>query len=262
MCVDRPSSADWHAACSLRRMTSVPETPARRPSARAGGDSHRHISWLSDVVLGGQDGLVNVLGMVLGVVAASGDARVVLAAGLAAGFSGSISMAAVAYTSTRAAADLFQSERAREYRHIAASPDRERDEVREIYARKGFSGELLDRIVETITNDKDVWVAIMMMEEHRLTDVDRASSLRSAAVVGASSFVGSLVPLGPFLFLPLHAGAWAAAALAAGTLFALGVYKATVTVGSRVKSGLELAAIGSTSAAVGYAVGAALGVAG
>jgi predicted membrane protein (TIGR00267 family) len=222
-------------------------------------DPHRKTTWLADVVLGGQDGLVNVLGMVLGVAAATGSARVVLVAGLAAGFSGSVSMAAVAFTSTRAAADLFRSEREREYRHVEAVPHLEREEVRQIYARKGFAGELLDRIVETITSDKDVWVAIMMTEEHRLTDIDRKTSLRSAAIVGAASLVGSLLPLSPFLVLPVAAGAWSAIALAATTLFALGVYKAKVTIGHPLKSGLELAAIGTASALVGYVVGALVG---
>jgi predicted membrane protein (TIGR00267 family) len=209
-------------------------------------------------VLGGQDGVVNVLGMVLGVVAATGSARVVLVAGLAAGLSNSVSMAAVAYTSTRAAGDLFRSERAREYRHIEATPQLERDEIRDIYGRKGFGGELLERIVETITSHKDVWVAIMMMEEHHLTDVDRTKSFRSAAIVGASALVGSLLPLSPFLMLPVASTAWSAVALAAAALFALGVYKAKVTVGHPVKSGLELAAIGIASALIGYAVGALL----
>jgi vacuolar iron transporter family protein len=222
-------------------------------------DPHRSRSRLTDVVLGGQDGLVNVLGMVLGVAAATGSVRVVLVAGLAAGFSGSVSMAAVAYTSTRAAGDLFTSEREREYRHIEAVPHLEREEVREIYARKGFEGELLDRIVETITSHKDVWVAVMMTEEHRLTDVDRKTSLRSAAIVGAASLTGSLLPLSPFLVLPIVAGAWTAVVFAAATLFALGVYKARVTVGHPLKSGFELAAIGTASAMVGYAVGALMG---
>jgi VIT1/CCC1 family predicted Fe2+/Mn2+ transporter len=168
-------------------------------------------------------------------------------------------MAAVAYTSTRAAGELFRAERAREYRHIEAVPDVEREEVREIYAAKGFSGDLLDRIVAAITSDKNVWVALMMSEEHHLNDVEGKKSLRSAAIVGVSALVGSLLPLAPFLVLPLVAGAWTAVALAAATLFALGVYKAKVTIGHPVRSGLELAAIGTASAVVGYAVGALIG---
>ena len=63
-------------------------------------DPHKKGSTLSDVILGGQDGLVNVLGVILGVAAATGDAYIVMVAGLAATFAESVSMGAVAYTST------------------------------------------------------------------------------------------------------------------------------------------------------------------
>ncbi|HZY44053.1 MAG TPA: VIT1/CCC1 transporter family protein, partial [Anaerolineae bacterium] len=69
---------------------------------------------LSDVILGGQDGLVNVLGVILGVAAASSDPRIVIAAGLAATFAESISMGAVAYTTTMADRDFYLSEIERE----------------------------------------------------------------------------------------------------------------------------------------------------
>jgi len=85
-------------------------------------DPHRRASWLSNIILGGQDGLVNVLGVVLGVAAATNDTRIVLVAGLAATFAESVSMGAVAYTSTRADSDFYESEREREYRHIVGSP--------------------------------------------------------------------------------------------------------------------------------------------
>jgi predicted membrane protein (TIGR00267 family) len=219
-------------------------------------DPHRSVPWLSDVVLGGQDGLVNVLGVVLGVAAATGSPRVVLAAGLAAAFAESVSMAAVAYTSSAATGELYTSERAREYRHIEAVPDIERAEVRAIYARKGFSGDLLERIVETITSNKDVWVAVMMAEEHGLVSVDRRSSLRSALVVGVASLVGSLLPLAPYAIAPGRASSWIAVLLAAVTLFAFGAFKARVTTGRPLRSGAELALIGTVSALVGYAVGA------
>jgi VIT1/CCC1 family predicted Fe2+/Mn2+ transporter len=219
-------------------------------------DPHRRAPWLADVVLGGQDGLVNVLGVVLGVAAATGNARVVLAAGLAAAFAESVSMAAVAYTSSAASGEQYASERAREYRHIEVVPELERAEVRAIYAKKGFSGELLDRIVETITRNKDVWVAVMMAEEHRLTEVDRRSSLRSALVVGVAALVGSLLPLAPYAVLPGRVSSGAAVVLAAAALFAFGAYKARMTSGRPLRGGAELALIGTASALVGYAIGA------
>jgi vacuolar iron transporter family protein len=223
-------------------------------------DPHRGGSALSNVILGGQDGVVNVLGVLLGVAAASGSARIVLAAGLATTFAESISMAAVAYTTTVAQMDIYRSERAREYRHVHTVPALERDEVRALYASKGFGGELLERIVATITADPDVWVAVMMAEEHGLAPVGRGQSIRSALVVGAASLVGSLIPVLPFLLLGLRAAAWASVIVAASALFAVGVYKARTTLGHPIKAGLEMAAIGTASALVGWGIGAMFGV--
>ena len=236
------------------------DIPEREREYHTRVDPHRGASALSDVILGGQDGLVNVLGVILGVAAATADTRIVLVAGLAATFAESVSMGAVAYTSTLADADFYESERAREYRHVAAAPALERDEVRGIYQRKGFSGELLDRIVETITRDKDVWVAVMMADEHHLAPADRRSARRSAAVVGVSALVGSLVPLAPFFVLPVQYSMWVSIVLAAAVLFAVGAYKARLTVGTPGKSGLEMAVIGILSALVGYVVGVLLKV--
>jgi predicted membrane protein (TIGR00267 family) len=219
-------------------------------------DPHRRASGLSDIILGGQDGLVNVLGVILGVAAATHDPRIVLVAGLAATFAESVSMGAVAYTSTLADADYYESERAREFRHIAEVPHLEKNEIREIYAGKGFNGELLDRIVETITANEDVWVAVMMSEEHQLSPTNRRQAIKSALVVGFAAIVGSLIPLAPFIFLPVVHSMWVAVVVTALVLFGVGVYKARTTVGHPGKSGLEMALIGTLSALVGYAVGA------
>jgi VIT1/CCC1 family predicted Fe2+/Mn2+ transporter len=228
------------------------------PHLEDGRDPHRQASALSDIILGGQDGLVNVLGVVLGVAAATSDPRIVLVAGLAATFAESVSMGAVAYTSTMADADFYESEREREYRHIRDMPHLEREEVRGIYSRRGFKGDLLERIVDTITAKQDIWVAVMMAEEHRLTPIDRTHASRSALVVGVSAIVGSLIPLGPFIFLPVGLSIWVSILITAVVLFGVGAYKARITVGRPWKSGLEMAVIGTVSALVGYAVGTVL----
>jgi vacuolar iron transporter family protein len=223
-------------------------------------DPHRRASGLSDIILGGQDGLVNVLGVILGVAAATHDPRIVLVAGLAATFAESVSMGAVAYTSTLADADFYESEKAREYRHLDQAPDIERQEILEIYRQKGFEGELLKRIVDTITANKDVWVAVMMSEEHQLSPTNRMRAIRSAGVVGVSAVIGSLLPLMPFLVLPVSTAIPTSIVLSAFVLFAVGAYKARTTVGHPTKSGLEMAIIGTVSALVGYVVGLLLKV--
>jgi VIT1/CCC1 family predicted Fe2+/Mn2+ transporter len=139
-------------------------------------------------------------------------------------------------------------------------PELERQEIRELYARKGFTGDLLDRIVATITANPDVWVAVMLAEEHQLTPISRAHALRSALIVGVSAVVGSLIPLIPFVILPVGMSMWVSIVVAALVLFGVGAYKARLTVGHPGRSGLELAIIGTLSALVGYAVGVLLRV--
>ena len=223
-------------------------------------DPHGGGSALSDVILGGQDGLVNILGIVLGVAAATNDPRLVLVAGLAGALAESVSMGAVAYTSTLAQAELYESEREREYRHTQNFPNVEREEVRSIYQKKGFQGDLLERVVATITADQDVWVSVMLSEEHGLAPTERGLALRSALIVGFSSLIGSLIPLGPFFFLPARLSMWVAVLTTALVLFMVGVYKARLTAGRPAKSGAQMAVIGTLSALAGYLVGLLLKV--
>ena len=218
-------------------------------------DPHRHESRLSDIILGGQDGLVNVLGVILGVAAATRDARIVIAAGLAATFAESISMGAVAYTSTLANDDLYLSEREREYRHIHLAPEVEIEEIRDIYQKKGFDGETLDKIVDVITSNPDVWVNVMMSEEFQMTPPQKSNAFISALIVGFSALVGSLIPMLPFFFWNVTFSIWFSIAVAALTLFGVGMYKARVTVGQPLRSGLQMAVIGTVSALAGYVVG-------
>jgi VIT1/CCC1 family predicted Fe2+/Mn2+ transporter len=224
-------------------------------------DPHRRGNSLPDLILGGQDGVVNVLGVLLGVAAAGGGPRIVVAAGLATASAGAISMAAVAYTSARAAADVYRSEREREYRHVRQVPALERAEVRAIYEDKGFKGAILDRIVETITADPDVWVAVMMSEEHHLSPVGRRRALRSGLVVGLSALVGALLPVAPFLFVSVRAAAAASVGAAGTLLFSMGAYKATQTTSPVLRSAFELMAIGLVSAFAAWGIGSLCGVA-
>ena len=218
-------------------------------------DPHHGEFRLSEVILGGQDGLVNTLGVILGVAAATSDVRIVIAAGLAATFAESISMGAVAYTSTLAENDLYHSEREREHRHIHIAPDVEREEIRDIYSKKGFDGETLEKIVEVITSNPEVWVNVMMAEEFQMTPPEKSKAFNSALLVGFSALAGSFIPLFPFFFWTVNLSIMLSIIIAALTLFSVGVYKARVTVGKPFRSGMEMALIGTLSALAGYVVG-------
>jgi len=211
---------------------------------------------ISDVILGGQDGIVNVLGVVLGVAAASGDTRIIIAAALATTFAESLSMAAVAYTSTLADRDFYKGQVEREKEHIRKFATIEREEIRQIYQAKGFTGKQLDEIVNTITSDEERWVEVMMTEELRVSPVTEKGLLKTAFIVGFAAVLGSLIPVLPFFGLPIWMAAWGSIGVAGGSLFVVGAYKANVLrVGTWWKSGLQMLIIGLVTALVSYAIG-------
>ncbi|MCX6770323.1 MAG: VIT1/CCC1 transporter family protein [Candidatus Micrarchaeota archaeon] len=214
---------------------------------------------LSDVILGGQDGLVNVLGIVLGVASATSDRFIVLIAGLVATFAESVSMAAVAYASSRAEADHYRRELENEKWEMENLPDIETEEVRIIYMRKGYRGKKLEQMVKNTCSNKEMWLSIMMAEELGLTPPEDAAPLRAAVIVGGSALVGSLIPLIPFIFFSVSDALLPSLILSTVVLFGVGIYKAKITVGNWLKSGIEMAAVGMIAALVGYFVGKVLG---
>ena len=241
-----------------------PQTKLGR-AARAAGqgrprpqheEPHRGTNWLRDVILGGQDGLVNILGIILGVVAAGGSTNVLLVTGIAAAITESISMGAVGYTSSVAERDFYRAEEQRERDEIKTDPDIERQEIRDIYAAKGFSGDLLDQVVETIVGNRDRWVDTMMSEELHLQPVATSAIVRTSIVITVATLIGHLIPLVPFVLLDRD-GAIVAAFIVSGiTLFAVGAYSAITLVGDWRAMGVRFVIIGLGAAIVGYAVSA------
>jgi len=210
---------------------------------------------LRDVILGGQDGLVNMLGIALGVVAAGGSTHVLVVTGIAAAITESISMGAVAYTSFGSDRDFYLAEKAREQNDIEAKPDEEREEIREIYAAKGFKGRLLEDVVSTITSNREAWVSTMMNEELHLQPVAQQSLVQSALVVTVATLIGHFIPIVPFMVVARTPAIVLAIVLSAVTLFGVGVYSAKTLVGDWRKSGLQMLAIGLGAAGLGFLIG-------
>lgn len=219
---------------------------------------------LSDVILGGQDGLVNTLGVILGLAAASSDFRIIVAGGLAGAIAEAVSMGAVGYTSKVAERDFYISELNREKNEIENMPREEEQEIRDIYEKKGFQGQLLEDVVQVITSNEKVWLETMMQEELNLTPMDAKRPFKSALLIGATSFLGAIIPLVPFAlfyFLAIrfagdvNVAVFWALGVSALTLFAAGAVKSRLTVGRWYRSGLQMLVIGILSALSGYVIG-------
>jgi VIT1/CCC1 family predicted Fe2+/Mn2+ transporter len=226
-------------------------------------DRHKHIllekghtrNTLRDLILGGQDGLVNVLGIVFGVSAAGGSTHIILAAGLAATFAEAVSMGAVDYTSILSERDHYLKELSQEKKEIKFVPGEEEEEIRAIYRKKGFEGILLEQIVDQLIKNKRVWADTMMSDELKLEPVETKDVIVSSLVVGISTVVGSLIPLLPYFVYGSHPAIYGSLILSAITLFAVGFYQAKSYVGNPFKKGMQMLLIGMGAAVVGFVIG-------
>ena len=120
---------------------------------------------LRDFIYGGIDGAVTTFAVVAGVAGAGLSATVVIILGVANLIADGFSMAVSNFAATRSEMQQRALARAEEERQILELPEGEREEIRQIFSLKGFSGENLDRVVEVITDNPRVWVDTMMLEE-------------------------------------------------------------------------------------------------
>ena len=209
---------------------------------------------LRNFVFGTSDGLVTVLAFVAGVSASLAERRLVLLAGLSEMFAGALSMGLGALLGARAERDLYRRERAREAREVKEVPHLEREELREIYGKKGFSGDDLERVVDVLTANQERWIDTMMSEELGLAEPIE-SPLRAGLVVGLSYLLAAAVPLAPYLVLPLRAALAGSLVLTSIALFAVGVAKARFTQRKLARAGMETLVAGLAGTAVCYGIG-------
>lgn len=227
-----------------------PEAIGRR---LAGGPD---TSYLRDWIYGGIDGAVTTFAVVSGVAGAELSSTVIVVLGLANLFADGFSMAAGNYSGTKAEHDQIEHLRRVEHRHIEQEPEGEREEIRQIFALKGFEGETLDRIVEVISSDRERWVKTMLTEEYGLPVEARSEWLAASSTFSAFLICG-VVPLVPYL-LGLQ-DAFAFAVVSTGVVFFLiGCFRSKWSLYPWWKTGLGTLAVGGVAAAIAYAVGFAL----
>jgi VIT1/CCC1 family predicted Fe2+/Mn2+ transporter len=224
---------------------------------RRTSERHARPTLLSNFILGGQDGLVNVLGVILGVSAATNDIRIIFVAAFAALGAEAISMGAVAYTSTLARRMHYLKEEQRERFEMRDTPETERKEVEDIFKRWGYSGKELRVMTDNICSNKKAWLEFMMAHELNLSPVGKSDARDSFVVVLSSTVFGSVLPILPFLYFTSNIlyGVESSIAISAIALFIIGAYEAKSTVGSIWRRGLQMLVIGMVAGFAGYLIG-------
>jgi VIT1/CCC1 family predicted Fe2+/Mn2+ transporter len=217
---------------------------------------------LRDVIYGAIDGTVTTFAVVAGVAGAQLAGGVVIILGMANLVADGFSMAVGNLLATRAEQQLREQARRTEEVHIAEVPEGEREEIRQIFASKGFSGNDLERVVTIITSDPKRWVDTMLTEELGLA-AEVPSPWRAAMATFAAFVLVGLLPLLPFLYqLVVPSGLtspflWSSV-LTGLTFFTVGVLKGGYVQAPWYRSGLETLGIGGCAAALAYLVGTLL----
>ena len=217
-----------------------------------------HHNYLGDAVFGGIDGCVTTFAVVVGTLGGGFSAIVALALGLSNLLADGFSMAMGNYQSAKSLKDTIYRTRQIELEEIRLIPNGEREEIRQIYANKGFEGELLDKVVEVLTQDEQRWADIMVQEEHGLPLVV-AHPIKPALVTFTSFVIVGLMPLLPFLFtvraLQQDNQPFYFSIILAGLAFlGIGALKGWVLKTSVIKTALEIFASGAVAALLSYGI--------
>ena len=214
--------------------------------------------YLGEFVYGGIDGCVTTFAVVAGSVGAGLDSSVIIILGFANLLADGFAMSIGAYLSAKSEMDNYVKHEKLQYAEIQNMPEAERADLREIYAQKGFDGDLLDQIVAKITEDEDRWVNVMMKEEHNMIKEDRNPRL-----IGLTTYISfltiGLIPLLVYLIdyirgIEGNLFFWSAVFTGIGFL-SIGFLKAKVTQSGYLKSIAETLLLGAIAAFVAYYVG-------
>ncbi|MGH9879601.1 MAG: VIT1/CCC1 transporter family protein, partial [Nitrososphaerales archaeon] len=184
---------------------------------------------------------------------------IVILAALVGMFTGAKAMAVQNYLAVKSQREILESEIKRELYEIEHLPDRERQEIEDIYKAKGFEGEELQKIVNKIISNKDVWLKTMLTEELGLNLDIAGHPLKSAFTMFGAFLLGGILPIIPFFFVGGLVALMIAIGVSITSSFIIGAMKSRMAKKNWVKGGIEMAGLGTGIALLGYGIGAELG---
>jgi vacuolar iron transporter family protein len=210
---------------------------------------------VGDIVIGMSDGLTVPFALAAGLSGAVAQTNLVLVAGVAEMAAGSIAMGLGGFLAARSEFEHYLSERKREVQEVKNVPEKEREEIREIFSGYGLTGEILEGAVKAVSANPDKWVDFMMRQELGLEQPDPKRALTSALTIGGAYIFGGLIPLAPYVFPIQIEQALLISVIV--TLFALlifGAVKARFTGVSIWRGALQTALVGGLAAGFAFLI--------
>lgn len=226
-----------------------------------GPDHHLHeqhlksSDFITDIVIGMSDGLTVPFALAAGLSGAVASASIVTTAGIAEIVAGSIAMGLGGYLAGQTEQEHYEAELKREYEEVERVPEREKEEIREVFEDYGLSPEAQEIVVEAISKDKDKWVDFMMRFELGLEKPNPNRARNSALTIGISYIVGGFIPLLPYFYVeqPVD-GLKYSAAITVLALLIFGYFKSKVTGQNPIIGSLKVTSIGAAAATAAFMV--------
>ena len=215
----------------------------------------QRLSRIREVVLGAQDGLLVPLGVVTGMAAANPSRSLIVVAGLAEAVAGAIAMGSGSYLASDSEERLYRAEIQSEREELESEPAREIEELALILEREGLPADRARVVADGLASDPNVFLRTKVEKELGLSPDAGGAAVGDALVVGGTYAVAAAVPLWPYLLLARTPALVVSLICTLLALFALGMVKGRVARQGLLVAGLQVAAVGSVSAAVGFAIG-------
>ncbi len=226
------------------------------------GSNHKipQKKFIREVIFGANDGFVSIIALVAGVAGGTSDNSIILLAGMAGIFAGTISMGMGAYLAAKSQKEMYEKEIAQEKIELKNQRKKEINELYEIYRKKGFKGKTLKDIVRVISSNQKVMLDVMLKEELGLESEFQSPS-NAGLVAGLSFLAAGFVPVLPFFF-SLENPLFASIILTSIILLIVGAIKTIFTGKKIIASALETLIVGAIATLVTYGVGTLFGLTG
>ncbi|KAK8928848.1 Vacuolar iron transporter 1.1 [Platanthera zijinensis] len=208
-----------------------------------------------DVIIGVSDGLTVPFALAAGLSGASAPSSLILTAGLAEVAAGAISMGLGGYLAAKSESDHYMREYAREQEEIVSVPETEEAEVRQILSEYGLQPHEYGPVVTALRKNPQAWLDFMMKFELGLEKPEANRALQSSMTIAASYISGGLVPLLPYMFIPIARKAMpVSVAVTLVSLLFFGYIKGRFTGNRPLSSALQTALIGAVASAAAYGI--------
>ena len=206
-----------------------------------------------DIVIGMSDGLTVPFALAAGLSGAVDATKIVITAGLAEVAAGSIAMGLGGYLAARTDAEHYATERATEERETVEVPEREAEEVAQVFRSYGLAEETVGTVVKAISSDQDRWVDFMMKFELGLEEPDPTRARNSALTIAGSYIAGGMIPLAPYFFLrSIHSALIVSVIVTLLTLLVFGYVKGRFTVKRPLRSAWQTVLVGGLAATAAF----------